>query len=97
MDGHLAHGMHMQIRPWIEDSVWVFGIAAGAVVGIRGGFPGARITGLICLGLIVFMVIPPGHASPLGIIATIVLLPISVFHAFKALLHRGTAKLPNKS
>lgn len=77
MDGHLRHGSHEHIEPWIVDGIWLFGIAGAAVIGIRGGFPGARTTGVIAACLILLMVL---SQDPLRGLIAIPLVPLSIFH-----------------
>src|ERR1035437_1260738 len=78
--GHLAHGQHTQVTPWITDSIWALGVAGAAGVGIRGGFHGARMTGIVAIALIIAMVSSFPKATPAGIIVTITLGPLSVYH-----------------
>ena len=82
---HLAHGQHAFASPWIVDSVWIFGISGAAVVGLRGGFLGARLTGFFCACIIGMMVTasPPSPWLP----AFLFLGPLFVFHLFSLMWH----------
>lgn len=53
MCGHLAHGRHEEVSTWVVEGMLYFGLLVAAVVGLRGGFRGAFVSG-ICAALAVF-------------------------------------------
>ena len=75
--GHLRHGSHEQYTPWIIDGIGLFALIAACVVSIRGRFPLSKITAIVCGLLVVLMFI---ERVPCGVVGSIFLIPISVFH-----------------
>ena len=81
--GHLQHGSHEVAKAWVVDSIGLFGIIAAGVIGLQGGFKLSRVTGILCLIMVVLMFIPP--IAPIGILATFPLLIVGIFHFVRAL------------
>lgn len=49
MCGHLAHGQYLEVSAWVGEVALYAGLLVAAVVGLRGGFRGARATGIMAL------------------------------------------------
>lgn len=79
MCGHLAHGQAGEVIPLLVDGLWLLGFLVAGVVGLRGGFPGGRLTGLVALNLVIGSVVLPEFA-PAGVFVAIPLGLVGLLH-----------------
>jgi len=89
MCGHLAHGSHERVRPWIEDGIWLFALVAAAVVGVRGRFNGARSIGIVCSVLILCIAM---IRIPLSLFGAMILAILTLVQGWELLTFRKKRK-----
>ena len=89
MCGHLAHGKYEEVSTWVVESMLYFGLLVAAVVGLRGGFRGAFVSG-ICAALAVFANLLVGRVGELLFLPFMIM---GIVHAFLG-LRRLVSKSP---
>ena len=80
--GHLAHGQHARMEPWILDGIWLFALAATAVVGIGGRFHGARPVGIVSALLVVCIAASRSPLYGLDALVLFILFFVQVWELF---------------
>lgn len=91
--GHLAHGRHEMIEPWIIDEIWLFALVGAAVVGIKGRFDGARPIGITSSLMIVLIVISRSPLFGLGALVLFILFFVQIWELLTRInKHRKDSK-----
>ena len=90
MCGHLAHGQYLEASAWAIEAALYGGLLVAAVVGLRGGFRGGRVTGILALvgtgaAFVGFAQLGVVFASPFLVVGA-----IHVFLAAAGFMRRGS-------